>query len=84
MNHDPSQPRAWRGKNHPYVFPWYKRWWRSYSFARVLYNQNEDREWQDQAFVFVQGSHPRLGGESLILLLDPLMLLLVLPRPYNG
>ena len=78
------QPEIWHGKNHPYIFPWYKRWWRSYSFARVLYNMNADREWQDQALAFVQGSHPRLGAESLIRLLDPLMLQRVLPRPYNG
>ena len=83
--HD-NTPSLWRGKSYYYSNPNYARWvWAVNYVIDLKYAcKKDDLVWQMQALAFVQGSHPRLGAESLVRLLDPLMLQRVLPRPYNG
>lgn len=83
----PPQIPIWRGKNHKYMLPWYTRWWKSYEIGSTLRRKwvDDDHEWQEKTLAFAQGSHPRLGAESLVSRLDPLMLQrMTQARPYNG
>ena len=79
---DLGNPSVWRGKSWDYTYPRYCRWLESYEVSLAM-----ERLWKEREAYFLQvstfalGSHPRLGAESPIRWLDPLMLQRVMPYP---
>ncbi len=80
-------PELWRGKNYRgYPQPMSSYWWLSFGLSTKmrLWCEQEEAAWLKSITAFVMGSHLRLGAESLIRSLDPNLLKMVMPRPFDG
>jgi hypothetical protein len=76
---DLGNPSVWRGKSYDYTFSLYSRWLESYWISFEM--ECLWKEYVMQMSTFVMGSHARLGAESPIRWLDPLMIQRIMSYP---
>ena len=87
VNDEGEAPELWRGKNfYHYPHPRSTLWWNSYDIADELETMclKMDTKRLLKAPAFAMGSHRRLGAASLIYTLDPHLIQMIMPPPFNG